>query len=159
MRFFLKNSDEVPITVAWEKSHRQFGTENGTTGETPITQSLWVCLFLTSRKPGYLSEIIGAINMRISDAEVKKALSGFTAVDHAAEVEALKQVLGVESEAEAAERDALLVRETTRKVMDAPDREDMIESLKERIAAGTYNPSAEDIVDTMVRRAIADRMR
>ena len=97
--------------------------------------------------------------MRISDAEVKKALSGFTAVDQAAEVEALKQVLGVESEAEAAERDALLVRETTRKVMDAPDREDMIESLKERIAAGTYNPSAEDIVDTMVRRAIADRMR
>lgn len=97
--------------------------------------------------------------MRISDAEVKKALSGFTAVDQAAEVEALKQVLGVESEAEAAERDALMVRDLTRKVMDAPDREEMIESLKERIAAGTYNPSAEDIVDTMVRRAIADRMR
>jgi anti-sigma28 factor (negative regulator of flagellin synthesis) len=97
--------------------------------------------------------------MRISDAEVKKALSGFTAVDQAAEVEALKQVLGVESEEVAAERDALLVKDLTKKVMDAPDREDMIASLKERIAAGTYNPSAEDIVDTMVRRAIADRMR
>lgn len=97
--------------------------------------------------------------MRISDAEVKKALSGFTAVDQAAEVEALKQVLGVESEEVAAERDALLVKDLTKKVMDAPDREDMISSLKERIAAGTYNPSAEDIVDTMVRRAIADRMR
>ena len=97
--------------------------------------------------------------MRISDAEVKKALSGFTAVDQAAEVEALKQVLGVESEEAAAERDALLVKDLTKKVMDAPDREDMIASLKERIAAGTYNPSAEDIVDTMVRRAIADRMR
>jgi anti-sigma28 factor (negative regulator of flagellin synthesis) len=97
--------------------------------------------------------------MRISDAEVKKALSGFTAVDQVAEVEALKQVLGVESEEVAAERDALLVKDLTKKVMDAPDREDMIASLKERIAAGTYNPSAEDIVDTMVRRAIADRMR
>lgn len=97
--------------------------------------------------------------MRISDAEVKKALSGYTAVDQAAELEALKQVLGVESEEDAAERDAHLVKEMTRKVLDAPDREDMIASLKERIAAGTYNPSAEEIVDTMVRRAIADRMR
>ncbi len=97
--------------------------------------------------------------MRISDAEVKKALSGYAVVDHAAEEAALKQVLGVESEEDAAERDALLVRDITKKVLDAPDREDMIASLKERIAAGTYNPSAEEIVDTMVRRAIADRMR
>jgi negative regulator of flagellin synthesis FlgM len=40
-----------------------------------------------------------------------------------------------------------------------PDREEMVASLKARIEAGEYNPSAEDIVDTMIRRAIADRMR
>lgn len=97
--------------------------------------------------------------MRISDAEVKKALSGISATNPDAEVENLKQVLGVESEAEAAERDAHLLKQVTQKVLDMPDREDMINDLKARIEAGTYNPSAEDIVDTMIRRAIADKTR
>jgi anti-sigma28 factor (negative regulator of flagellin synthesis) len=97
--------------------------------------------------------------MRISDAEVKKALSGISATNPDLEVENLKQVLGVESEAEAAERDAHLLKQVTQKVLDMPDREEMIADLKARIEAGTYNPSAEDIVDTMVRRAIADKTR
>ena len=95
--------------------------------------------------------------MRISDTEVQKALSGFSATD--VDAEKLASVLGVESEEDAAERDAYLVKDLTKKVLEAPDREEMIESLKARIEAGEYNPSAEDIVDTMVRRAIADRMR
>jgi negative regulator of flagellin synthesis FlgM len=97
--------------------------------------------------------------MRISDAEVKKALSGYSATNTELEMENLKQVLGVESEAEAAERDAHLLKQVTKKVLDMPDREEMVASLKARIEAGEYNPSAEDIVDTMIRRAIADRMR
>lgn len=97
--------------------------------------------------------------MRISDSEVKKALDGFHAAEHDAEAENLMQVLGVESEEDAAERDAHMVQELTKKVLDMPDREEMIASLKARIEAGEYNPSAEEIVDTMVRRAIADRMR
>jgi anti-sigma28 factor (negative regulator of flagellin synthesis) len=97
--------------------------------------------------------------MRISDSEVKKALSGISAGQADTDLENLKQVLGVESEEDAAERDAYLVGEVTKQVLDMPDREDMIASLKERIEAGTYNPSSDEIVDTMIRRAIADRMR
>ena len=39
------------------------------------------------------------------------------------------------------------------------DREVMIAELRAKIEAGTYNPSSSDIVDGMVRRSIADRMR
>lgn len=95
--------------------------------------------------------------MRISDSEVKKALSGIGSAD--AEAEALKQVLGIENDEDAAERDAYLVKEVTKQVLEMPDREEMIASLKARIEAGEYNPSADEIVDTMVRRAIADKMR
>jgi anti-sigma28 factor (negative regulator of flagellin synthesis) len=35
----------------------------------------------------------------------------------------------------------------------------MVASLKARIEAGEYNPTSHEIVDTMIRRAIADRMR
>ncbi|MBI1334534.1 MAG: flagellar biosynthesis anti-sigma factor FlgM [Armatimonadetes bacterium] len=97
--------------------------------------------------------------MRISDAEVKKALSGFTAPDIDTQDENLKLVLGVETEEDASERDAQLVKDLTKQVLDMPDREDMIASLKARIESGEYNPSAEEIVDTMIRRSIADRMR
>lgn len=97
--------------------------------------------------------------MRISDSEVKKALGGFQAAEQDTEAENLMQVLGVESEEDAAERDAHMVQELTKKVLDMPDREDMIASLKARIEAGEYNPTGAEIVDTMVRRAIADRMR
>ncbi len=97
--------------------------------------------------------------MRISDAEVKKALSGFTAPEVDTRDEDLKLVLGVETEEDASERDAQLVKDLTKQVLEMPDREDMIASLKARIESGEYNPSAEDIVDTMIRRAIADRTR
>jgi anti-sigma28 factor (negative regulator of flagellin synthesis) len=97
--------------------------------------------------------------MRISDAEVKKALSGFTAPEVDVQDENLKLVLGVETEEDASERDAQLVKDLTKQVLDMPDREDMIASLKSRIEKGEYNPSSEEIVDTMIRRAIADRMR
>lgn len=43
---------------------------------------------------------------------------------------------------------------------DVPDtREQIIASLKERIEAGTYQVSGEQIAEMMVRRALADRLR
>jgi anti-sigma28 factor (negative regulator of flagellin synthesis) len=98
--------------------------------------------------------------MRISDAEVQNALRG-SAVEKVDDNQ-LAVALGVDADqasADAAERDAMLVKDLTKKILAAPDREEMINSLKARIEAGEYNPSAEEIVDTMVRRAIADRMR
>lgn len=55
--------------------------------------------------------------------------------------------------------DAELVQSVTKDVLNAPDREAMVAELKAKIDAGTYHVSADDIVDTMVRRAIADRIR
>jgi len=55
--------------------------------------------------------------------------------------------------------DAELVQSVTREVLNAPDREAMVAELKAKIDAGTYQVSADEIVDTMVRRAIADRIR
>ncbi len=97
--------------------------------------------------------------MRISDTEVKKALSGFTAPEVDVQEENLKVVLGVETDEDASERDAQLVKDLTKQVLDMPEREEMIASLKAKIEAGEYNPTSHDIVDTMIRRAIADRMR
>jgi anti-sigma28 factor (negative regulator of flagellin synthesis) len=38
-------------------------------------------------------------------------------------------------------------------------REDIIESLRERIEAGTYNVTGAEIADMIFRRAVADRIR
>lgn len=54
--------------------------------------------------------------------------------------------------------DADLIAEVTAKVNAAPDREEMIADLKARIEAGTYNPTGDEITETMIRRAIADRI-
>lgn len=54
--------------------------------------------------------------------------------------------------------DADLIKSVTAAVNEMPDREDMINDLKSRIAKGEYIVSADEIVDTMVRRAKADRI-
>lgn len=89
--------------------------------------------------------------MRISDAEVKKVLS-----DPSQElVEAIVQI----EEARAKEQDQALVQTVSASVAHMPDREELIAELRARISAGTYNPSADDIVDAMVRRAVADSLK
>jgi len=88
--------------------------------------------------------------MRISDNEVKKILSG----EHSLVQEIVQ--IGQESDREADEK---LAKEVTDNVMAMGDREEMIADLKARIEAGTYNPSGDDIADTMIRRSIADRVR
>lgn len=89
--------------------------------------------------------------MRISDNEVKKILSG----EHASLVEEIVQI-GQESDREADEK---LAQQVTEDVLAMGDREEMIADLKARIEAGTYNPTGDEIADTMIRRSIADRIR
>jgi anti-sigma28 factor (negative regulator of flagellin synthesis) len=83
--------------------------------------------------------------MRISDAEVKKLMSG--------------HVVAQEEVVEESERDHELIAQLTSEVMAMGDREEMIADLKARIESGTYNPTGDEIADTMIRRAIADRIR
>ncbi len=85
--------------------------------------------------------------MRISDTEIKKIVDGTT-------VETPDALLALGHEKD---DDALIAR-TTERVMAQGDREEMVASLKARIEAGTYNPTAEQIVDAMARRAIADHL-
>ncbi|MDR3711140.1 MAG: flagellar biosynthesis anti-sigma factor FlgM [Capsulimonadaceae bacterium] len=41
----------------------------------------------------------------------------------------------------------------------APDtRDDLVSSIKDRVDAGTYNPSSDDIAEMMLRRHAADNM-
>lgn len=91
--------------------------------------------------------------MRISDNEVKKIVSGEYAIAN--------QITSIGDEHDKAreEADQALAKQVTHNVIDMPDREEMIASLKARIEAGEYNPSADEIVDTMIRRSVADRIR
>ena len=87
--------------------------------------------------------------MRISDNEVKKILSGTALVSEIVN-------RGEELDREA---DMQLAQDVTRDVMAMGDREEQIADLKARIEAGTYNPTGDEIADTMIRRSIADRIR
>ena len=87
--------------------------------------------------------------MRISDNEVKKILGGQAIVEEIVQI-------GKQSDREADEQ---LTAEVTQSVIQMGDREDLIADLKARIEAGTYNPTGDDIADTMIRRSIADRIR
>ncbi|MEZ0324756.1 MAG: flagellar biosynthesis anti-sigma factor FlgM [Fimbriimonas sp.] len=90
--------------------------------------------------------------MRISDTEIKKIL------EHPEPAELAEAIVKIE-EARVRQQDQDMVRELTASVTAMPDREAMISELKARIEAGTYAPTAEDIVQGMVRRAIADHVR
>lgn len=89
--------------------------------------------------------------MRISDAEVKKIINN----PGQAIVEAIVEV----GEEHVRQQDQQLVRSQTAEVLKMEDRDDVVEELKAQIALGQYNPSGEEIVDAMLRRAIADNVR
>ena len=91
--------------------------------------------------------------MRISDNEVKKLLTeGHAIVGQIVEI-------GQGNEEARREADEALVKQVTADVVAMSDREEMIADLKARIEAGTYNPTGDEIADTMIRRSIADRIR
>lgn len=57
------------------------------------------------------------------------------------------------------QEDRELIEQVKEAVMAMPDREDMIARLRAAIEAGEYNPTANEIAEAMIRRAIADRIR
>lgn len=91
--------------------------------------------------------------MQISDKEVQKLLQSNH--DIVREIESLAE--GIDDPE--FDIDPLMVANLARQVIAMPDREDRISELKAEIEAGTYRPSAEQIVEAMIRRAIADRAK
>jgi len=89
--------------------------------------------------------------MRISDAEVKKIINrpGQSIVEEIVEV----------GEEHVRQLDQQLVQALSAEVLKMADRDEVIEELRAQIASGQYNPSGEEIVDAMLRRAIADNVR
>jgi flagellar biosynthesis anti-sigma factor FlgM len=60
----------------------------------------------------------------------------------------------------ASSQDSQLIRQVVDEVMKMPEvREELVAELKARIERGEYNPNSQDIVEAMVRRAIADKIR
>lgn len=90
--------------------------------------------------------------MRISDNEVKKLLEQSQTVEPGAQVEQDQPAYDPSA-------DAAMIAKVKADVMAMPDREEMVADLKARIESGTYNPTGDDIADTMIRRAIADRIK
>jgi len=87
--------------------------------------------------------------MRISDAEVKRLINA----PGQSIVEAI-ELVGTEN---FRQQDQQLVKGLAKEINNRPDREDMIAELRAQIEAGEYNPSGEEIVESMLRRAIADQ--
>lgn len=87
--------------------------------------------------------------MQISDTELKKVLQtgGHALIES-------EDGFEVSPKAE----DGPMIKELVAAVRAMPDREDRIAELKARIESGEYKPSAEEIADAMIRRAIADRI-
>lgn len=91
--------------------------------------------------------------MRISDAEVQRILHSRHSIVQ--EITSLEEGLDDPEFPIPPE----LVREIAQKVMEMPDREEMVAELRARIERGDYNPTGEEIAEAMIRRAIADRVR
>ncbi len=89
--------------------------------------------------------------MRISDTEIKKIISGPSTAIVDAIVETGVEHVRLENQK--------LVEAVSAEVLAMTDREEMIEEIRAQIASGQYNPSGEEIVDAMLRRAIADNFR
>lgn len=89
--------------------------------------------------------------MRISDAEVKKILLANDALVQ--DIEEISLVGAFNG------RDQDLIQQIATDVVAMPDRDEVVAELKARIAAGTYRPTGGEIAETMIRRAIADRVR
>jgi len=86
--------------------------------------------------------------VRISDEQIKKIVM-MGGIAHATDAPAVDGEDGV---------DDGLVRNVTDQVIAMPIREELVEELRARIARGEYNPSGDEIADSMIRRAIADRI-
>jgi hypothetical protein len=93
--------------------------------------------------------------MQISDAQVKMVKEQLAKRALVAEIQEMDLPLETYPRPE----DADMVNEIVDKIALMPDRQDRIDELKAKIASGTYNPSGDEIADSMIRRAIADQIR
>lgn len=93
--------------------------------------------------------------MQISDAQVKMVKEQLAKRALVAEIQEMDLPLETYPRAE----DADMVNKMVDKIALMPDRQDRIDELKAKIASGTYNPSGDEIADSMIRRAIADQIR
>ncbi|MEQ1823121.1 MAG: flagellar biosynthesis anti-sigma factor FlgM [Fimbriimonadaceae bacterium] len=93
--------------------------------------------------------------MQISDAQVKVVKEQLAKRALVAEIQEMDLPLETYPRPE----DVDLVNQIVDKIAQMPDRQDRIDELKAKIASGTYNPSGDEIADSMIRRAIADQIR
>jgi anti-sigma28 factor (negative regulator of flagellin synthesis) len=121
--------------------------KNGTIGVTLTTQSLGSFFGEDSR----VACLKTGAKMRISDAEVKKIING--------PGQTIVQAIVEVGEEHVRQQDQQLVNNLSAEILEMADRDEMVEELRAQIASGQYNPSAEEIVDAMLRRAIADNVR
>ena len=91
--------------------------------------------------------------MQVSDIEIQKILTH--RVEIIAEIDSIMDGI---NEPEFAITDEL-VQAVTKRVIEMPDRQDRIDELKSKIDSGQYNPTSAEIVDSMIRRTIADSVR
>lgn len=55
--------------------------------------------------------------------------------------------------------DLKLLHEVKEAILAMPEvRQELVKEIRERIERGEYNPSADEIVDAMIRRALADQV-
>lgn len=88
--------------------------------------------------------------MQISNTELKKVMAtGSLRITEPLE----------EKEWTLPESDQGLVKALTAEILEMPDREDRISEIRQKIEAGTWNPTSDEIADAMIRRSIADRIR
>lgn len=85
--------------------------------------------------------------MRISDAEIKRLVKAGWVAARRSDPSPYDQ-----------SHDEELIRHLIDEVIAMPDRDELVQALKERIAEGSYRPSAIEIADAMLRRALADRI-
>ena len=84
--------------------------------------------------------------MRISETEVMKVMGESVSADD--------MTIGTKP----AVGDEALVAELVAKINAMPDREDRIAEVRAELEAG-YNPTGAEIAESLLRRAIADRIR
>ncbi len=93
--------------------------------------------------------------MQISDAQVKMVKEQLAKRALVAEI----QQMDLPLESYPRPEDVDMVNDIVDKIALMPDRQDRVDELKAKIASGTYNPSGDEIADSMIRRAIADQIR
>ena len=59
---------------------------------------------------------------------------------------------------EVSEKDSALAQQLVTNIVNMPDREDRIKEIKNLIDSGNYHPSADEIIEAIVRRGMVDQL-